>query len=204
MTLSIDWLRDQVHDYFAANGIDVPVIYGTERDYQDLDTPARVVIGLKTGPGSIRMMPAGPAGAPGHQQNVEGQSARSIATKRQGFWIAVRAVCSPSVVTDRVRVSQSLASDLFDEVLRAMHKATHGSHSLNIDAAGEWPEVDEADDRHGAMIRITATLDIPVFDRARPRFGLARPSAPDPTKVNVGLDLEACDANQCVPVVSSP
>lgn len=200
MTLSIDWLRDKVAEYFEANGIDVPVVYGTEQDYRDLDTPARVVIGLDR---KFRMMPAGPAGAPGHQQIEDGYSTRALATKRQGFWIVVRAVAGPGVEgSDLVRVSQSLASDLFDEVLRAIHKETHGSHSLNIDASGEWVDVDEADDRHGAMIRVTGTLDIPVFERRRPRFGLVRD--PDPTKVNVGLDLEACDSNVCTPVVSSP
>ncbi|WP_434042245.1 MULTISPECIES: hypothetical protein [Sorangium] len=201
MTLSIDWLRDQVAVYFEANGIDVPVIYGTEQDYRDLDTPARVVIGLAK---TFKMLPAGPAGAPGHQQIAAGYSSRSLATKRQGFWIVVRATPSPGVAdADRVRVSQSLASELLDEVIRAIHKATHGSHSLNVDAAGEWPEVDEADDRHGALIKVTGTLDIPVFERRRPRFGLAG-SALDPTKVNIGLDLEACDSNVCTPVVSSP
>lgn len=201
MTLSIDWLRDQVAAYFEANDIDVPVIYGTERDYQDLDTPARVVIGLNK---KFKMLPAGPAGAPGNQQNAPGFSARSLATKRQGFWVVVRASPSPGVEDrDRVRVSQTLASDLFDEVLRAIHKSTHGSHSLNIDAEGEWPEVDEADDRFGAMIKVSGTLDIPVFERPRPRLGLARASL-DATKVNLGLDLEACNSEVCEPAVTSP
>jgi hypothetical protein len=200
MTLSIDWLCDQVAGYFEANGIDVPVIYGTEQDYRDMDTPSRVVIGLGK---RFKMLPAGSTGAPGQQQIAPGYSERSIATKRQEFWIAVRATPSPGVKDgDRVRVAQTLASNLFDEVLRAIHKPTHGSHSLNVDASGEWPEVDEADDRHGAMIKVTGTLDIPVFERRRPRLGLVRD--PDPTKVNVGLDLEACDANVCTPVVSSP
>jgi hypothetical protein len=201
MTLSIDWLRDQVDAYFEAHDIDVPVIYGTEQDYRDMDGPARVVIGLDR---KFRMLPAGPAGVPGNQQNVTGFSARSIATKRQGFWVVVRASPSPGVEDrDRVRVSQSLASDLLDDVIRAIHKSTHGSHSLNIDAQGEWPEVDEADDRFGSMIKVSGTLDIPVFEKPRPRLGLAR-AALDPTKVNLGLDLEACNSEVCEPVVTSP
>ncbi|KYF64536.1 hypothetical protein [Sorangium cellulosum] len=201
MTLSIDWLRDQVATYFEANGIDVPVIYGTERDYRDMDTPARVVIGLSEG---FDLLPAGPSGAPGHRQIAPGYSSRSIGTKRQGFWIVVRAIPSPSVDDhDRVRVSQSLASDLFDHVFRAIHKVAHGPHGLNINGKGKWLEVDEADDRYGAALRVTGTLDIPIDERPRPRFGLAGSSL-DPTKVNIGLDLEACDSNVCTTVVSSP
>ncbi|XXY23370.1 hypothetical protein WME88_27540 [Sorangium sp. So ce216] len=201
MTLSIDWLRDQVAAYFEANGIDVPVIYGTELDYRDMDTPARVVIGLEP---KFKLLPAGPSGAPGHRQVAPGSSSRSIATKRQRFWIMVRVSPPPGVPeADRVRVSQSLASELYDEVHRAIHKVAHGPHSLNIDADGEWPEVDEADDRYGSMVKVTGSLDIPIEERRRTRLGLARATL-DPTKVNLGLDLEACDSTVCTPVVSSP
>ncbi|WP_437948656.1 hypothetical protein WME98_50005 [Sorangium sp. So ce296] len=201
MTLSIDWLRDQVATYFEQNGIDAPVVYGTEQDYRDMDTSARVVIGLGDG---FDLLPAGPSGAPGHRQVAPGHSSRSIGTKRQSFWVVVRAVPPPSVDDrDRVRMSQSLTSDLFDHVFRAIHKAAHGPHGLNINGKGKWLEVDEADDRHGAALRVTGTLDIPIDERPRTRLGLAR-AALDPTKVNIGLDLEACDSTVCTLVVSSP
>jgi hypothetical protein len=202
MTLSIDWLRDQVATYFEANDVDVPVIYGTERDYIDMDGPARVVIGLHK---KFKLIPAGPSGAPGNRQPATpGSSSRAIATKRQFFWVVVR-VSPPSSVDDRdrVRVSQSLVSDLYDKVHRAIHKVAHGPYSLDIDAEGEWPEVDEADDRFGAMIKVTGYLDIPIDEKPRTRLGLAR-AALDPTKVNLGLDLEACNSEVCEPAVTSP
>ena len=203
MTLSADWLSDKIDSYFRANGIATPVIYGTEKDAQHSDTLTRVVVGLQTGPGSFTLIPAGQPGAPGHSQIAPGAAARPIATKRQKIWIAIRATAEPAQVVDRVRISQTLASDLLDEVLRAIHVPAHGSHGFNVDASGEWVDAHIADGVHGAMIKLRGWIDIPVHDRPRPRFGLAKPSAPSITGVNPGLDLEACDATHCEPVAST-
>lgn len=204
MTLSADWLRDRIADYFDAHNVETPVIYGTEKDAQNADTLTRVVVGLVSGPGSFKLIPAGQPGAPGHNRIADGVSARPFATKRQKIWISIRAAADPTVVVDRVRVSQTLTSDLMDEVLRAIHRYTHGSHGFAIDADGEWVDADVADAMYGAMVKLKGWIDIPVFDRSRGRVGLAKPSAPDPTKVDIGLELEVCNADGCEPVVSSP
>jgi hypothetical protein len=204
MTLSVDWLRDRIAEHFTAQGIDTPVVYGTEQDSRNADTRTRVVIGLQTGPGSFRLGPAGPPGAPGHQQIEPGYSVRSIATQRQGIWIAIRGVAPPTVVTDRVRVSQTITVDLMHDVLRAIHRPAHGSENFAVDATGEWVDADQADAAYGAMIILRGTMDIPVFDVRRPRFHLAKPSAPSLVDVNPGIDLEVCDSTHCEPVFSSP
>jgi hypothetical protein len=216
MSLSVDWLRDRVAEYFAAHDIAVPVVYGVERDWRHPDTAARVVLGVKTGPGSFRLLPAGPPGAPGHRPVAidelgalidpaafPGFSGRPIATWRQWVWIAVRAVAPAPEVEDRVRVAQAAASQLLHQVVRAIHEVAHGSHGFNESAEGEWVDADIAHHRHGAMAKLTSWIDIPVMRRSRPRIGLAKPSAPDVTKVNPALELEACNADGCEPVVST-
>jgi hypothetical protein len=203
MSLSVDWLRDRIASYFEANGIPAPVVYGTEKDAQHKDTLARVVVGLQPGPGSFQLIPAGEAGAPGHSQIGPGVAARPIATKRQRVFIAIRATAPPTEVKDRVRVSQELASDLLDDVIRAIHEPAHGSHGFNVDGGGEWVDVQTADAANGAMIKLRGWIDIPVLDRPRPRIGLAKPSAPSVTGVNPGLELDACDSTHCETVVAT-
>jgi hypothetical protein len=190
MSLSVDWLAEQVKADFQARGIVAEVLYGTEKDVHAKPGP-RVIIGLdpnfEIGP------PAGP-NAPGVKTLPGGtEGARSLMSRLQGVFVSVKTP-PPDGSTgnpERSKLAHQLCAALLHETLAAIYRVAHGSVSFG---SAQWQGVETADFQYPAHVKFRCVLAIPVLDIRWPKVTIEQLTtkvyAVDPGDGSETLDAE--------------